>query len=282
MMRSWRSSALLLAMFASVAAAYDDPLRVSEDQGPPPPLPLASPISDHFALDAGFFWGNVGTIGQFNSGTIIGTPLSAEKDLGLTNQAYQPRFQIYFRLRPRHRLRVNFFDLRRNGEQQTVTPIQFGNQTFQANEPLQSSVSWRQMDLTYTYSFLRGERYELGAGLGVHLIEAEAIGQVPGTPQRADYSEAGPFATLALDGTFLIDRHWSLNARGQYFRITVNSFTGMMQDYRADLQYRWRRNLAFGAGYEYYKAEVDARNSNPSGVIDLWIRGPQLFVRASF
>jgi len=120
-------------------------------------------------------------------------------------------------------------------------------------------------------------------GLGsAHLIEAEAVAQIPSTPQRADYSEAGPFGTLALDGTFLIDRHWSVNARGQYFRLTVHSFTGRLADYRADVQYRWRRNLAFGVSYEYYKAEVDARNRDPSGEIDLTIKGPQLFVRASF
>ena len=31
-------------------------------------------------------------------------------------------------------------------------------------------------------------------------VEAEAIAQVPGSPQRVDYNQAGPFATLALDG----------------------------------------------------------------------------------
>ncbi len=291
-MHSWRNRALplvwsllaaLLATSVARAARLTDADRVSDDLGPPPPLPLASPISDHFALDAGFFWGRVDTFGQINSGSgIAGTPLTAEQDLGLTNQAYQPRIQILFRLRPRHRLRVNFFDLRRSSEQVIDRQIQFGDQLFQVGQTLQSTINWRQMDLTYTYSFLRGERYELGAGLGAHLIEAEAVAQIPSTPQRADYSEAGPFGTLALDGTFLIDRHWSVNARGQYFRLTVHSFTGRLADYRADVQYRWRRNLAFGVSYEYYKAEVDARNRDPSGEIDLTIKGPQLFVRASF
>jgi len=67
---------------------------------------------------------------------------------------------------------------------------------------VQSNINWRQMDLTYTYSFLRGERYELGAGLGVP--SARGSGERTDsrhTPAARDYSQAAPFASVALDGT---------------------------------------------------------------------------------
>ncbi|HEY6453087.1 MAG TPA: hypothetical protein VIX87_10860 [Steroidobacteraceae bacterium] len=252
------------------------------DAAAPPPSE-ASPITDHLALSAGFYWGHVNTFGQFNSGAgVPGTTLTAEQDLGLTDQVYQPRIEIMFRLEQRGRLRVNFFDLRRNGETQLDRKIQFGDQVFETGDTVQSSIDWRQMDLTYTYSFLRGDRYELGAGVGAHLLEAQASAQIPGTPQRTEYSQAGPFATLALDGTYLIDRHWSVNARAQYLRVSIGSFTGMLDDYHADLQYRWRRNLAFGVSYDHAQDEVDVRNHDPSGEIRLTFTGPQLFVRVSY
>jgi len=256
---------------------------VDDGTPPPPPPSIPSPITDHLALTAGFYWGHVNTFGQFNSGKgLPGTTLTAERDLGLTNQVYQPRFELMFRLQQRGRLRVNFFDLRRGGEQQLNSKIQFGDQTFQAGELVQSNINWRQMDLTYTYSFLRGERYELGAGLGVHLLEAQATAQIPGTAQRTDYSQAAPFASVALDGSYLIDRHWSFNARAQYMRLTIGDFTGLLDDYHADLQYRWRRNMAFGVSYDYAQDEVDVRNQDPSGVLKLTFTGPQLFVRVSY
>jgi len=266
----------LLAAALTVHAAPID--------SPPPQLPAdPSPISDHLALEALFFWGRVSTFGQFNSGAgIMGTPLSAEQELGLTNQAYQPRFELMFRLRPRHRLRVNFFDLRRSGSSVLDTTILFGDQTFQAGRPLQSSINWRQMDITYTYSFLRGERYELGAGLGLHLLEAEAMAQQPGTPLRTDYNQAGPFGTVALDGSYLVAKHWSFNARANYMHLTVHNFTGELEDYHADVQYRWRRNFAVGVGYDYSQAQVDIRNRDPSGIVRLRINGPQLFLRVSY
>jgi hypothetical protein len=284
--------ALLLAppLLAAAMAVHAAPIPpasfvVSEDSPAPKPPADPSPITDHLALEAVFLWGRVSTFGQFDSnrGTgVIGTPLSAEQNLGLTNQAYQPRFELMFRLRPRHRLRVNFFDLRRSGSTVLDSTILFGDQTFQGGQPLQSTINWRQMDITYTYSFLRGERYELGAGLGLHLLEAEAIAQVPGTPQRVDYSEAGPFATLALDGTYLIAKHWSLNARANYMHLTVHNFSGEMENYHADVQYRWGRSFALGAGYDYWQAQVDVRDRDPSGIVQLRVNGPQLFVRVSY
>jgi len=279
-----RRPALLLAplLLAAVVPVRAATLSAMDDSLPPP-LPNPSPITDHFAFDAGFFWGRVSTFGQINPGKgAPGTPLSGESDLGLTNQVYQPRFELMIRLEQRGRLRVDFLDVRRNGEVQLANSIQYGDQAFAAGQTLQSTIDWRQMDITYTYSFLRGERYELGAGLGVHLIEAQAIAQVPSTPQRVDYSQAGPFASAALDGTFLISSRWSLNARAQYLKLTVNSFTGLLEDYRADLQYRWRRNFAVGASYEHAEDEVVMRNHDPSGTVRLTFNGPQLFVRVSY
>ena len=290
-MPSWyRALPLVLPLLGAALAVHAAPVPpasfVSYDDSPAPPPappPVASPITDHLALNAGFFWGRINTYGQFNSGKgVPGTPLTAEQNLGLTDQAYQPQLEIIFRLKERSRVRVDFFDLRRNGEVQLTGPILFGDQAFQAGQPLRSMLNWRQMDITYTYSFLRGERFELGAGLGVHLLEAEARAQVAGTPQLVDYSEAGPFATLALDGTYLIATRWSLNARAQWLHLTVNQFSGLLEDFHGDAQYRWRRNFAIGAGYDYALHEVDIHNHDPSGTVRLQVNGPQLFVRVSY
>ena len=50
-------------------------------------------------------------------------------------------------------------------------------------------------------------------------------------------------------------------------RLTIRNFTGELEDYHADVQYRWRRNFALGVGYDYTQREVDVRNQDPSGVV---------------
>jgi hypothetical protein len=155
---------VLLAAFAGTAAA---------DDGPPPPPGITSPITDRFAITGIYFLGHVDTTGHVDSGaSITGTPFNAEQILGLTKDVYQPRIELMFRLEERGRLRVDFFDLRRNGSSVLGEQLQYGDQTFLLGDQLLSTFNWRQMDLTYTYSFLRNDHFELGAGVGVQLIEA--------------------------------------------------------------------------------------------------------------
>ncbi len=244
---------------------------------------VASPITDHFAFRAGYMLDRVDTFARFDSPTgTQGTPLSAEQDLGLADKTQQPRIELDFRIGERSRVRIDFLDLSRSADKLIDRSIDYGNQTFAVNSLVHSEIEWRQMDITYTYSFIRNERFELGAGLGVHAIDAQASGEVAATSQRADFSGAGPFATLALDGTWRVSKRWSLNARGQYLRVSVHDYTGMLDDYAADVQFRWRPNLALGVAYETQRAELDAIRHNPAGVVRLQLSGPQLFVRVSY
>jgi hypothetical protein len=276
---------------ALVAATISAHASQPADSTVPAPVWPPSPITDHLAVEGIFFYGHVSTIGTFNSNvgplgtpSTPGTPFSAERDLGLTDRAVQPQIELMARLENRGKFRLDFLDLRRQGNAIPTEDIQFGNQLYVAGLPVQSEIDWRQTDFTYTYSFLRNSRFELGAGLGLHLIQTEATASSPNSPERSDYSAAGPFATIALDGTWRIARHWSFNARGQYFHLSVKNGSGGLGEYHADVQYRWRPNLALGLGYSYELVELQAEHSNPNelnGSVRLKITAPEFFVRLS-
>jgi hypothetical protein len=275
MRRSWLSVALLIAGTGTAVAA--------DDYVAPPPPPIPSPITDHFALSGIYFWGHVSTFGQFGpqSGP-LGTPFYAESALGVTDKDYAPLMEIMFRMADRSRLRVDFFDMRRGGDTVLSSNLTFGDDTFAKGQEVQSEIDWREMDITYTFSFLKTSRFELGAGLGVSLIEAEASAQAPGTPELQDFSGATPFPTIALDGTVRITRRWSLNARGQYFNLAIKEVSGTLGIYHADLQFRAWPNVAFGAGYSKQSVNLSVVDQDPSGEMRLNISGPEAFVRVSF
>jgi hypothetical protein len=272
-MRSWWLGALMLSV--GVVA------HAQEYLSPPPSDP--SPITDHMAFKAIYFLGKISTAGQINpSATVPGTNFSAEQTFGLTDRADQFQAEILFRLEERSRLRVSFFDLRREGDTTVTRNVQFGSQDFLVGEQVRSEFDYRSFDLTYTYSFLRGKRYELGLGTDVHFLEAQANAEVPGTPKFDNFSGAILFGTPTLDGTFLIARHWSFNARAQYMRISVHSTIGLTEDFYGDLQYRWRRALAIGVGYDWQNIGLNLQKSSPSGDVRLKVSGPEVFLRASF
>jgi hypothetical protein len=284
--RPGRATLLLLATLAATLAAAQAGARGKDK--PPPEDPLAkepsSPITDHFGLRAGYFLGKVTTTGHVDDPNALapGTPFSAENDLGLSTNARDVRAELMFRLRSRNRLRVEMWELNREAVATPDHTIIYGGNSFLVTDQVHTRLDWRQVDFVYSYSLLRASRYELAAGLGIHLVQTDAEARVTARQVHEEFSGSGPFPTIDLEGTLRLWRHWSLEARGQYLSLTVSSVKAAMSDYSLDLQYRWKPNVAVGLGYRMQETKLQVSNNNPNGLLDMKINGPSLYLRASF
>lgn len=259
------------------------PLKPDKDRKTP------SPITDRFYVRGTFFNPAISTTLRVDSASpgpglpgIPGTVISGEKDLGLTSRNPQGRIEIMFRLRERNRLRVDYFESNRRGDHVIARPILFGNETFLVNDRVTSSVQWRQFGLTYTFSVLRTDRFELGTGLGVHFVEAEARGEVTAKQLRQQVSGAGAFPTIPLDFTWRISRSFAMVARAQYLHAKVNNFEGSMGEYHGDFQYRWKPNFSVGAGYTIMRSFIQVNDAHFPGLFRQNVRGPEAFFKVSF
>jgi hypothetical protein len=287
-MRTVFAVAALFAAQVSFAADSDSAGPAQTPTAPRHPYPqrehtLASPITDRFALRGTFFPASLTTDLHLDSSAgVPGTLINAEHDLGLKGRLNQGRMELIFRLRERHRLRVDYFGSDRDGDQVLARDIVFSGHTFVTNDLVQSELQYSMFGFTYTYSVIRSERFELGAGIGVHLLQADARGTDLTLQQHAESSGVGAFPTPALDATWAISQRFAWTARAQYLSATVHGISGSLADYHTDVQYRWRPNFELGLGYEEIRAQLAVeRNSSPSGFA-LSIKGPEAFLRVSF
>ncbi|HEX6396411.1 MAG TPA: hypothetical protein VFZ95_03225 [Steroidobacteraceae bacterium] len=249
----------------------------------PKSLKIASPINDHFYVRGTYFPASVTTTLQLDSSaTIQGTTLSGEDDLGLDDKVDQGRMEFDIRLRDNNHVRIDYFKLDRFAQQPLPRDIVFGDFTFPEGTTFRSKLDWRVFTLTYTYSFLHTERFEGGLGLGVHLIEAHAEGEEPGTLNREKADEVGIFPTIAATLAYRISKRWSITLRGQQFSANPEDFEGKMADYHGDLQYRWKKNFAIGLGYSKIQTNLQVFDEDQPLLFDLDTSGPEIFFRASF
>ena len=118
--------------------------------------------------------------------------------------------------------------------------------------------------------------------MGLHLIEAQARGDVRSRNLREEGTGVGVMPTGTVDGTWQFARRWSANFHAQQFSVSVSDVKGSLTDYHVDAQYRWKPNFAVGLGYAGIKTDVRISGSGFPGQFALDTRGPELFFRASF
>lgn len=275
-------AAALTLSLASVpaAAAGEAPQR---ELLQPPKTVIPSPITDRFALRGTYHQPSVSSDLRYDSSAgLLGTELSAERDFGLDDRLNDGSLEMTLRMIERHRVRAEFFQLKRSAEQQLGRDVRFGDDTYLASDVVATDTDLRFLGLTYTYSFLRAERFELGAGLGLHLFQVDASTAVPARRLRENFDAAGPFPTIAVDGTYRVTHRFSVNARAQYFGTGVGDVDGSLGIYHADLQFRAWPNLAIGVGYTKTSLHVDSTDSDFTGRLFVDVKGPEIFLRASF
>lgn len=274
---------MLLAIYAAPALADRDP----QSGAPLPPTKqhkIANPITDHFYIIGSFFRPSFNTSMRVDPGSGIpgaaGTPLNAETDLGLPDKKSMGRVEFMFRMRERHKVRVDTFENNRSGDKVLTQDFTIGNTTFAAGQPTHTELNWRQFSISYTYSIIHREHFELGAGLACYFLQIDLLTTAPG--QREEVSAATPFPALPLDMSWVISRRWALTGHAAYLKANHNDFDGWYADYHLETQYRWNPNFVVGLGYTNIRSSLSRTGGSFPGVVNVSMHGPEAFLRFSF
>jgi hypothetical protein len=260
---------LTLALIATLAHADD----------------YLSPTDERVRLSLGVMRVSSTTGIRLDSSTgVQGTPIDAENDLGLDSSDFEPKFQAMVRVGERHRLRFDYFTLDRTGSTTLATPIVFRDVVLQPTDPVQTELSLRTLGISYEYSFIHREKFELAATIGLNDTDISARARVSTETRHVNQSEdqAGPFPTIGLDATYVMSKRFYFDARAQYFKLAVDHLNGTLTFYEAAALYRLRPNIAFAVGYTAARADLASRQTTNSGYFDFDTKGPEVFVRISF
>jgi hypothetical protein len=260
-----------------------EPVLKPSDVLKPDSRTIPSPVTDRFSMRIIYFQPSVTTNIRLDAtdGT-PGTLLSAEDDLGLDDVLNQMRVEVDMRMVKHHHLRVDFFKAGRFQQGTLARDIRFGDFIFDAGTQFRANLDWRTFSITYMYMPLLTERIEAGFLHGIHVVQTKASGGEPGTLNRESASEVGIYPTFGLGGTFRFTRRFALTARGEMLIVDRHDFTAKMADIHADVQFRWRPNVAFGLGYTKLTNELELFDIDQTLLFNMDTNGPELFARVSF
>jgi hypothetical protein len=275
-MRMIRSRSTVIAGFCLLLLARAGFAQDTQDA-------LGSPFDDHFRLTAALLSATADTQLRLDAddGT-PGTPISAEDDLGLSDHSESGDIEAEVRIRERHLVRFNYFRLDRSATTVLTDEIQFGNDTFEPGDEVETTLDLREFVATYAYRFLRKSRFEMYGSFGIHLTELKARGEVPVRDLREEQNEVAPLPALGIGAEVAFTQRIFASVFVDYLQASIRDFDGRVLDARFTALYRFTRNLSAGLGYFLLERNVDSHDPDDSGRFDLRDSGAELFFRMSF
>jgi hypothetical protein len=244
-----------------------------------------SPTEERVRLSLGVVRLSNDTNLQLDSSTgVAGTPVNAEDAFGLDRSDYEAKIQAMVRVGERHRLRFDYFSLDRSDNTTVTDPIVFRDVTLLPGDPLNSNLSIRTLDISYGYSFLHSDRYEVAATIGVADTDISARARVQTATRHVDQTEdqAGPVPTLGLDATYVVSKRFYVDGRAQYLKVRIDDLDGTLGIYELDALYRLRPNISFALGYTMFRANLISTQAKQAGFFNFDSKGPEFFVRIAF
>lgn len=233
----------------------------AQDAAEPTHLPL-----EHFNLRAsGFFATSIDTrirldghVGAPDSGWDFGTTIDLANELNVETSVNVFRAEAMWNFGQRHRLDLAWFDMEENGHAVLNREIDFGDQTFTVNLPVDSYFRTNILRLAYTYYFIEKPRLRLGASLGFHVMKVASGISVPNSTLTENIGVTAPFPVFGINFDYAATNRLLLRVHGEYLQASYENYEGELIDFYGAAEWRLNHNWSIGGGLEYFDIDVVA------------------------
>ena len=190
----------------------------------------------------------------------------------------------------RHKVKAIAFDMNRDNSRTFDRDIEWGGDTYPTNAKIDAEFDFTVIEVAYEYAFIKREKYELDASIGLHYTDLSAslaakaessAGQLEGDISN-EASVAAPLPVIGLRGIWDLSNDFWLDVTAQYFALSIDDIDGSLQDYRVLVTWQPRKWLGVGLGYNRFTLDVDVDKDDFNGSLDWTYSGPMIFYSASF
>lgn len=239
-------------------------------------------IEDILRVEINVMGASYDTIARVDQAVNVpGTQFNAEDDLKVDDAEYLIAGDITLLPGERHLLRLSGLNTQRDGHARLERQIVYDDQVYNANEIVDSSINLRLFGITYGYRFISNERMEVTPTLGVQIGEYSTNAVVRSRVIREPTGDIAPVPAIGADLRFDFSRRWSAEGRVQYVKVELDEIEASLLDWRVGVTYRINPHFVVGAGYRSFSIDAESFEDDSSGLIDMSISGPLLYVRAS-
>jgi hypothetical protein len=216
-----------------------------------------------------------------NSGR-LGTNVSLESDLNVSDKKTTPDLEFYWRFNPRHAMEFSYVSLKRSGERTINGSINWGEVTFPVNSKVDTSFDSTVYRIAYRWSPVNENGTELSMLLGAHWTTLKAAMHTSAGTISDDASVDFPLPTIGIRASQAFADNWRITGFGQALKLKIGDYDGSLLNGSVAVEWAFMRQAYAGLGYNYYKYKLTAEKENAKGKFDFRFDGPALYVGWAF
>lgn len=246
--------------------------------------------SDRFSVGVGAFFSNAdGDLYLDQQNRDDGTDVDLQDDLGMEDSETLPAVAFNWRLSNKSRVQAEYFSFGQSGRRNTSERIEWGDLDFEVGAEVRSDLDLDVVRGFFGYSFIKDERKELGAGLGLHYLRLDAslagnatIAGIPVLNVERGFDDWAILPNIGGFGNYAFSDKWLASGRVDWISADIDSYDGQLWNVEVAVQYQAFEHFGVGLAYRYLDFELNANKSNGDWGGDLEYNGPLLFVTANF
>ena len=224
---------------------------------------------ERFNLNLGGFVAAMNSDVRIGSQTLgAGVDVNVEDALGLDSSIFVFRADALYRFSSnrRHRLDLNYYDLRRSSTKTLQADIQIKDQTFPVGTTLDSLFDLKIIRGAYSYSLFQDDRFDLGLSVGAFVMPIKFRFSSSTSGVAEEEAITAPLPVVGVRFDFAITPKFFLKQSFDFFYLQYENFQGSLWDAKVGLEYNIWKYVGVGVAYDFFRVQVKADGQNYPGV----------------
>ena len=235
------------------------------------------PANSQFEIGLGAFFVDAESNMDF-LGANPGPPLEENQQLDASK--IMVPIDLTWRLGRFHQLELSYFQLRRSSTTDLDADTDIGGVTFPGGQAVTTDFDTDVLRLGYGFALLRDEQKEFTLFGGLHMTDVGY--RVRGSGESVLASSKAFLPVIGARFNAWLTQQIALGVRLDLFELDVDQHSGSLLDFGFEGRYRFNERWSAGAGYRFYRQDINSGEDSFLGDYRFQYRGPVAFLRIRF
>jgi hypothetical protein len=178
-----------------------------------------------------------------------------------------------------------YFSNNAKGGAELTEDLEWNGNTYLAGTYAEAGIKLAVARLFFGYSFVKNDRSDFGAGVGIHNLDINSYlkGEILTQDGSREIQRAGVSAKQILPNIgawygFAPGKRWLVHGRVDWISANIGDYDGTLWNATAGVNFQAWRHVGFDLSWQYFNLNVGINKSDWNGRADMTYSGPVLAV----